>query len=123
MKPRLRLNIPLLPFLVFVLLVAEIMSPSKIWVMLLVGLGGAWLMGYVWARALSRNLRLTREVRYDWAQVGDRLEERFTIFNYSTFPASWVEVLDHSNIPGYQPTQAISIGGRSRYRRTMDGVC
>lgn len=123
MKPRLRLNIPLLPILVAGLVLAEIFSPSKVWMMLLIGLGGAWLLGYVWARALARNLKLTREMRYDWAEVGDQLEERYTVFNYSAFGAPWVEVLDHSNIPGYEPTQAISVGSRTRHRWVTHGTC
>ena len=91
--------------------------------MLLVGLGGAWLVGYLWAFALSRKLSLTREMRYDWVQVGDRLEERFTVANDSFFPATWLEVNDHSNIPGYRPSLATYVGGYSVNQWITDGVC
>ena len=80
---------------------------------LLVGLGGAWLLAYFWARSLARNLGLVREMRYGWAQVGDRLEERFTVINHSKFPATWVEVQDLSNLPGYRVSQATSVSGKS----------
>lgn len=123
MKSRLHLNITLLPILVVILLLVQLTSPAKPWEMLLVGLGGAWLVGYLWARALSRNLNLTREMRYDWAQVGDQLEERFTVVNNSLFPATWLQVDDHSNIPGYQPTRATNVGSYSMNQWTTDGVC
>ena len=75
---RLRLNSRLLPLLTIVLIVAQVIDPSKTWQALIAGLGGAWLAGWLWTRALKNNLRLTREMRYAWAQVGDKLrsEER-----------------------------------------------
>ena len=123
MKPHLHLNIKLLPVLMIILVLINIIYSADAWLMLLIGLGGGWLVSYFWARALARNLTLTREMRYDWAQVGDRLEERFTVKNQSSFPATWLEVLDHSNIPGYQPTQATGVGGKSINHWTTDGVC
>jgi uncharacterized protein (DUF58 family) len=98
---RLKLNTWLLPVLVGVLLALQLVSPYRGWVVFLVGLGGAWLIAYVWARLLARGLRFTREMRLGWAQVGDRLEERFTLANDGAIPALWVEVVDHSNLPGY----------------------
>ncbi|MGC1377977.1 MAG: DUF58 domain-containing protein [Anaerolineales bacterium] len=123
MKSRLHLNVVLLPILVVILILVQLTYPAKPWAMLLVGLGGAWLVSSLWARALARNLSLTREMRYDWAQVGDRLEERFTVINNSFFPATWLEVDDHSNIPGYQPTRATNVGGDSMNQWITDGVC
>ena len=98
---RLKLNTWLLPVLVGVLLALQLVSPYRGWVVFLVGLGGAWLIAYVWARLLAHGLRFTREMRLGWAQVGDRLEERFTLANDGAIPALWVEVVDHSNLPGY----------------------
>src|SRR5258706_3152729 len=123
MTSRLRLNTPLLPVLIVLLIALEILDPSKIWMTLLIGLGGAWLTGYLWVRALRQNLRLTREIRYGWAQVGDRLEERFTVSNDSALPATWLEVDDHSSLPGYQPSRATGVGGNSVSQWQTDGVC
>ena len=69
-----RLNTRLLPALVGLLLVLHLAVPYRGWLVLLVGLGGAWLVSYVWARSLARGLGLVREMRFGWAQVGDRLE-------------------------------------------------
>jgi uncharacterized protein (DUF58 family) len=123
MKSRLRLNVPLLPVLVLLLIGMQAIDPSRIWKTLLVGLGGAWLLGYLWVRILARSLRLTREIRYGWAQVGDRLEERFTVTNHSFVPALWLEVNDRSTVPGYDASQATGIGGGSTSQWQTDGVC
>ncbi len=123
MTTRVQLNTPLLPVLALLLLGVEIVSPSKIWVTLLVGLGGAWAIGYLWARILGNNLRLTREIRYGWAQVGDRLEERFTVVNDSPIPAIWLEVDDHSSLPDYRPSRATGVSSYSVSQWYTDGVC
>jgi uncharacterized protein (DUF58 family) len=118
-----RLNARLLPFLVGLLLLMQLLDPSRIWVTLLVGLGGAGLVGYLWARSLARHLRLRREMRFGWAQVGDRLEERFTIDNRSRLPALWVEVIDHSNLPGYSASLVTGVSGESENSWQTQGVC
>ena len=97
---RVQLNTRLLPAMVVLLVVLQLTVPYQGWVALLVGFGGAWLIGYLWARSLARGLSLVREMRFGWAQVGDRLEERFTLTNKGWAPALWVEVIDHSTLPG-----------------------
>lgn len=89
----------LLPLLTAALILLQIVRPYKGWLVLLIGLGGAWIVGWFWAWRLSRGLRLIREMRYGWAQVGDRVEERFQLINTSIVAAPWVEVIDHSTLP------------------------
>jgi uncharacterized protein (DUF58 family) len=122
-ESHLRLNAWLLPVLVVLLLVAQLLAPYKGWFALLIGLGGALLIGFLWARSLTRNLRLTREMRYGWAQVGDQLAERFTLVNAGHFPALWVEVVDHSTVPGYHIGWATGVGADSSVRRHREAVC
>ncbi len=119
----LRLNARLLPPLVALLLVLELVAPYRGWTMLLVALGGALLTSYLWARSLSDGLRLTREMRFGWAQVGDRLEERFTLVNDNSFPAVWVEVTDLSSMPGYRVNRAVGLGGHDSRRWRTRGSC
>lgn len=90
---------------------------------LLLGLGGAWLAAYAWARLLASHLRLAREMRYGWANVGDRLEERLTLINSGLAPALWVEINDQSTLPGYSIGQVTAIGGEARYTWTTSQVC
>ena len=118
-----RLNTRLLPALVGLLLVLHLAVPYRGWLVLLVGLGGAWLVSYVWARSLARGLGLVREMRFGWAQVGDRLEERFTLVNDGLVPGLWVEVVDHTTMPDYRASRVSGVGGGSRIRWHTKGVC
>jgi hypothetical protein len=97
--------------LVGLLLLLQLLTPYRGWMILLVGLGGAWLVSYLWARSLERGLELTREMRFGWRQVGDHLQERFTLVNRGWAPALWVTVSDHSNLPGYEVSTTRPVGG------------
>lgn len=123
MRAQMRLNHRLLPLLLTLSIVMQSIDPSRVWKILIVGLGGAWLFGWLWARGLARSLRLAREMRYGWAQVGDRLEERFTLLNASIFPATWVEIDDHSTLPGYRASLATAIGGEGEVTLLTEGLC
>jgi uncharacterized protein (DUF58 family) len=112
-----------MPALVGLLLVLHLAVPYRGWLILLVGLGGAWLASYLWARSLAHGLRLVREMRFGWAQVGDRLEERFTLVNEGMLPGLWVEVVDHSTVPDYRVSRVSGVGGGSQSRWHTKGVC
>jgi uncharacterized protein (DUF58 family) len=109
--------------LIPLLLILQLMFPDQVWMALLVGMGGVWIVAYLWVRALSRNLHLEREMRYGWAQVGDILEERFTLTNEGWAPALWVEISDHSTLPGYHISQVTAIGSNSKNSWKTSQVC
>ncbi len=123
MIARVKLNHRLLPGLMVVLLFLQLVVPYQGWTIFLVGLGGAWLVAFLWVRALARGLTLTREIRFGWAQVGDRLEERFTLANTGWAPALWVEILDHSTLPGYVPSRATGVGGETENSWIVKALC
>lgn len=123
LESSLGLNTWLLPPLVGLLLILQLTTPYRGWVMLLVGLGGALLISYLWARSLLQGLRLRREMRFGWVQVGDRLEERFTLVNDGWVPALWVEIADHSTMPSYEVSRGTRVGGRDALRWRTEGVC
>jgi len=75
------------------------------------------------AHSLARNLRLRREMRFGWAQVGDRLEERLTLINESALPAVWVEIIDQSDLPGYSINQVRATDGNSATTWRASGQC
>jgi len=122
-KATLRLNTRILPLLVLILLVMQLIDPSRVWTILLVGLGGLWLVSYIWARGLAGGLSLLREMRYGWVQVGDALEERFTLRNKSWLPATWVEIEDHSSLPGYDASLATGVDGSGTNQWRKKGTC
>ena len=111
---------PLLTGMVFLL---QLLRPDRVWMVLLVGLGGAWLAAFLWARSLARNLRFDREIRFGWAQVGDRLQERFTLVNTGWAPALWAEIQDHSNLVDYSAARVTSIGFYARMQWGTEGIC
>lgn len=109
--------------LIPLLLILQLIFPNPVWMALLVGMGGVWLVAFLWVRALYRSLHLEREMRYGWAQVGDRLEERFTLTNLSWVPALWVEISDQSTLPDYYVSQITAIGSNARNSWKTSQVC
>jgi len=113
MKSSLRLNAKILPVIGILAFVMQIIDPSRVWMILMIGIGGAWLVCRWWARGLVRSLKFEREMRFGWAQVGDRLEERFTLTNGFLLPASWVTLHDHSTLPDHNASVATGVEGSS----------
>lgn len=101
----------------------QIAAPYDGWLIWLVGLGGAWLVAWAWVRALGRGLSLLRQRRFEWAQVGDRLEERFILQNSAWVPGLWVEVSDYSNLPGYNAGRATGVARHGQNEWHTSGVC
>ncbi len=101
----------------------QLIDPSQTWVILIVALGLIFIISTVWARILSRSLYLQREMRFGWAQVGDLLEERFTLENASWLPALWVEVSDESNMPGYHVSRVTGVEPHSSNSWRTHGQC
>ncbi|MEA3308522.1 MAG: DUF58 domain-containing protein [Chloroflexota bacterium] len=122
-KMQWHLNNRLLPILTGMLLVIEIIAPYRGWLVLLIGLGGAWLLSTIWAFSLGRSLEVFREMRFGWAQVGDQLVDRFTLSNWSRFPAPWLELVDHSTLPNYHASRGIGIGADSFIRWHLEATC
>jgi uncharacterized protein (DUF58 family) len=118
-----RLNNYLLPVLCFLFLVLTLVDSYRGWSILLIGFGGAFLLSYFWARGLSKGLSLSREMRFGWAQVGDHLEERFTLINSSKFPCVWVEVVDDTNMPDYATIQVRGVFGMAESRWVVRSIC
>jgi len=122
-RSSLRLN-KRLPLIVLALLVVnQIFNPARIWVGLILGLGILLLACYVWARGLRDGLEARRTVRGTWVVVGDVLTETFEVENFSGLPALWVEVIDHSDLPGYNPAWVASLGGQGKQRHKAEGRC
>lgn len=116
-----RLRLPLLSLLF--LLAAAFVLPDRVWNTLLVGLGGMFGVAYVWVWYLSKGLYAQRQVGMSWVAVGDLLTETFEVWNNSPAPALWVEVVDESNVPGYQAAVVRSPGVERADRWRQTAVC
>ena len=109
--------------LVALLIVLQIITPSRAWIALIVGLGATLAAGYYWARQMAGYVTLAREQYYDWVHVGDLLEERFTLLNDSSLPVAWVEVDDRSDLPDYTARSVRSAGPHETIEWRTEGIC
>ena len=122
MKSTLRLNAKLIPFIGALAFIMQIIDPSRVWIILLIGIGGTWLLCRWWVRGLMR-ITFEREMRFGWAQVGDKLEERFTLTNPFILPATWVTVQDHSDLPDHHASVATGVDGSSAAQWKIISQC
>jgi len=120
---QIRLNAPLLLAIIVLLAGLRMAGPFRAASIGLIVLGGALATGYVWVRSLVATLRLKREMRFGWARVGDRIEERFELANLGPIPALWVEVVDRSSMPGYEIDRVVALGGDETARWRSEGQC
>ncbi len=122
-KPKIHINSYVLPALLLVFFVMQVIDSSRVWVALLVGLGGAYLLSLFWALSLAYGLKLKREIRFGWAQVGDRLEERFTLKNDARLPAIWAEIADQSDLPGYHANRVTGVDAHNENEWRTEAEC
>jgi uncharacterized protein (DUF58 family) len=87
--------------LAFVILVAAQVSGWSVLDTLFFVLVGVLIVAYIWSKISLRSLALQRETRTDRAQVGQTLDERLSIENRSKIAKLWMEVRDHSSLPGH----------------------
>ncbi len=112
-----------LPALWLVLLASlAILLPDKVWNVLLIGLGGLYVIAWYWARDLGQTLQAERRLKFGWVGVGDRLVEEFVIRKSGWLPALWVELQDDSNVPAYNPDVVRGLDNNS-IRWTAEAIC
>jgi uncharacterized protein (DUF58 family) len=95
-QAKLQLNLPLLPILVIILGILYILTNFRGWLIFFIGTGGAWLIAWLWARSIRKNLTVERKVNLAWATVGESVPEQVKLINNSWLPAVWVELTDDS---------------------------
>jgi len=70
----------------------------------------------VWTWTGINRIRLGRHTRALRAQVGRPLEERLSVRNTSAVPKLWLEVRDHSDLPGHEASLVVDSLGPNRER-------
>jgi len=123
MQSKIESNTLLIPILCVVLVILVFVDSFRGWTILFIGLSGAWILSFFWLRSLSTGISLKREMRFGWAQVGDQLEERFTLTNRSIFPALWIEIYDQTDMPDYQANQVRGIDQKAEVRWFKRSIC
>lgn len=75
-------------------------------------IGLVLILAYFWTRANLNGLLLRRHTRGNRWQVGQLLEERFTIENHSLLPKIWLQLADESTLPGHKVSAVVNVPGR-----------
>jgi uncharacterized protein (DUF58 family) len=91
---------------------------------LLYFVSGVILVALGWAWANVRGLAVKRTTRTQRSQVGKYFEESMELVNRSRWPKLWVEVRDHSDLPGHQISRVVSsLAGHSASRWQARTLC
>ncbi len=77
----------------------------------------------LWSWSSLRGLRIEREIGADRAQVGQEIGERIRVENLSRWGKLWVEVRDHSSLPGHNASQVVSLLPRGASRWHARSIC
>lgn len=81
------------------------------------------VVSFLWSRFSLTGLTVTRDTRADRAQVGQTVAERVRIINNSRLAKLWVEVIDHSNVPGHQMSRVVHLKPRDANRWKVETWC
>jgi uncharacterized protein (DUF58 family) len=84
---------------------------------------GLLFVAKLWSRFSLTGLHLTRDTRTDRAQVGQPLVERVRIQNHSRVGKLWVEVIDHSELPGHKVSKVVNLGAHDSLRWRVETIC
>jgi uncharacterized protein (DUF58 family) len=93
-----RLNAPLVPVLAVGCSILYAWTGYRGWLAFAIGFGGAWLLAAWWVYSLSRTLSISRSVHIAWAGVGQSVPEQLEVRNPGGFPATWLELVDESEM-------------------------
>lgn len=81
-------------------------------------------LSYYWAWGSLRNVNLRRFTRTRRGQVGQFAEETFEVTNRSRTPKLWLEIEDHSRLPGHQASRVVSsLRGHTSERWQIRTLC
>jgi uncharacterized protein (DUF58 family) len=70
-------------------------------------------IAYAWSRLNLAGLEVTPDRHVDRLQAGGQFEERISVRNKSWFPKIWLEVDDHSEMPGHSARRVITVAAKS----------
>ncbi len=117
----LRLRWPL--YLLPILLISQLLTPHPVFLILSITLLMFYVLGYFWTHSLAASVDVTRTRVGTILVAGDSLTEEFEIANRSRFPLVWVEFVDTSDLPGYNPSRVVGAGALSQVRWKTSVEC
>lgn len=87
-------------------------------------LGGIMLISLFWAWLSVRGIALGRSTRTRRSQVGRIFSESFRVRNTHLLPKLWLEIRDHSNLPGHRASHVVpTLFSRGTYSWDAKTTC
>ena len=85
---------------------------------------GIMLLCLLWTWLSVRGIAIQRTTRSRRSQVGRIFRESFSVRKTGLLPKLFLEIHDHSNLPGYQASHVIpALLGRREYRWNVETAC
>lgn len=94
--------------LLAITVVEALVTGKTIFYRLAYSLLGIFGISYLWAWANLRWVDLERATISAYGQVGKVAEERFLVRNHGALPKLWLEIEDHSELPGHYASMVVS---------------
>lgn len=114
---------PLIFVLTAAILLLALISGINVLYSFLYAMLGLIALSYFWTTRNIRNLTVERHLLSKWATLGDEIVETFRVDNYGALPVLWVEVNDHSDVPGYEAGIVTGLGPREHREWKSRAVC
>ena len=118
-----QLERPLIFVLTAGLLLLALISGINVLYSFLYAMLGLIALCYFWTTRNIRNLSVERQLLSKWATLGDEVVESFRVSNAGALPVLWVEVNDHSDVPGYEAGIVTGLGPREHREWKTRAVC
>ena len=82
------------------------------------------ILSLIWTWLTVRDISLQRTTRTRRSQVGRLFGESFCVRKAGILPKLWLEIRDHSNLPGHHASHVVpSLVGRGEYRWDVETLC
>lgn len=110
--------------LIIALLLIGIFTGQAVFFNLAYLFGGLILLSLMWSWLAVRGVRMGRRTRTRRSQVGRHFTENFSVRNGFFLPKLWLEVHDHSDLPGHKASHVVPslLPGR-KYEWLVDTQC
>jgi uncharacterized protein (DUF58 family) len=118
-----RLNWLKVAIFAFVILVLAQINDWQLLDKLFLTLVALLVVSWWWSWASLRGLRIERDSGTDRAQVGQEIAERLRVTNLTRLGKLWVEIRDHSTLPGHNASQVVSLLPRGNARWHIRSIC
>ncbi len=118
-----QLERPLIFVLTAGILLLALISGINVLYSFLYAMLGLIALSYFWTTRNIRNLSVERHLVSKWATLGDEIVETFRVTNAGALPALWVEVNDHSDVPGYEAGIVTGLGPREHREWKTRALC